>query len=42
VFRLIFHDLSSSGTIVKAIVFLGVGSILLLMNSLYNKFKDRF
>ncbi|XDD49954.1 hypothetical protein AB3N59_16560 [Leptospira sp. WS92.C1] len=40
--RLIFHDLSSSGTILKAVVFLGVGSILLLMNTIYNKYRDRF
>lgn len=42
IFRLIFHDMSSSSTITKAIVFLGVGSILLFMNSLHNRFRDRF
>ncbi|TGK16530.1 DUF2339 domain-containing protein [Leptospira kmetyi] len=40
--RLIFHDLSSSGTVLKAVVFLGVGSILLIMNTIYNKYRDRF
>jgi hypothetical protein len=40
--RLVFYDFSSTGTITKAFLFLGVGSILLIMNSLYNKFKDRF
>ncbi|PKA05115.1 DUF2339 domain-containing protein, partial [Leptospira ellisii] len=40
--RLVFYDLSSSGTILKAVVFLGVGSILLLMNTIYNKYRDRF
>ncbi|RHX88096.1 DUF2339 domain-containing protein [Leptospira stimsonii] len=40
--RLVFHDLSSAGTILKAVVFLGVGSILLLMNTIYNKYRDRF
>ncbi|MBM9500932.1 hypothetical protein JWG44_11790 [Leptospira sp. 201903071] len=40
--RLVIHDLSSAGTILKAVVFLGVGSILLLMNTIYNKYRDRF
>ncbi|AOP35481.1 hypothetical protein A0128_17540 [Leptospira tipperaryensis] len=40
--RLVIHDLSSAGTILKAVVFLGVGSILLLMNMIYNKYRDRF
>lgn len=40
--RLIFYDLSQASTLSRAIVFLGVGIIMLLMNSLYNKFKTRF
>ena len=40
--RLIFFDLSQSSTLTRAIVFLSVGIIMLLMNSLYNKFKNRF
>lgn len=40
--RLIFYDLAQANTITRAIVFLGVGLILLLINSAYNKYKDRF
>ncbi|WP_246052625.1 DUF2339 domain-containing protein [Leptospira semungkisensis] len=39
--RLIFWDLSKSSTITRALVFLGVGGILILMNTLYGKFKNR-
>ncbi|MCB1179478.1 MAG: DUF2339 domain-containing protein, partial [Leptospiraceae bacterium] len=42
IIRLIFHDMSSSETIIKAIVFLGVGAILVGMNMIYNRYKDRF
>lgn len=42
VIRLIFFDLSNSDTITKAMVFLGVGVLLLLMHSIYNKYKERF
>jgi hypothetical protein len=41
-FRLIFYDLSRSGTITRALVFLGVGSIMIVMNSLYNKYRERY
>ncbi|HNF24994.1 MAG TPA: DUF2339 domain-containing protein [Leptospiraceae bacterium] len=41
IFRLIFHDLSSTGALTRAFVFVGTGIILLIMNSLYNKYKDR-
>ncbi|TGK11650.1 DUF2339 domain-containing protein [Leptospira fletcheri] len=37
--RLIFWDLSKSSTITRAFVFLGVGGILILMNTLYGKYK---
>ncbi|PJZ69996.1 hypothetical protein CH360_08860 [Leptospira perolatii] len=38
--RLIFWDLKQSSTITRAIVFLAAGSILILMNTIYNKFKN--
>ncbi|HLP62707.1 MAG TPA: hypothetical protein VK186_27965, partial [Candidatus Deferrimicrobium sp.] len=40
--RLIFVDLVRSGTFTRAMVFLGVGIIMILMNSLYNKYRERF
>jgi hypothetical protein len=40
--RIIFYDLTSASTITRAIVFIGSGVILILMNSTYNKCKDRF
>lgn len=40
--RIIFYDLTSTSTITRAIVFIGAGVILILMNSAYNKYKDRF
>ncbi|WP_367898223.1 hypothetical protein AB3N61_00570 [Leptospira sp. WS58.C1] len=39
--RLIFWDLSQSSTITRALVFLGVGGILILMNTLYGKFGNK-
>ncbi len=40
--RLLIYDLSRSSTITRAFVFLGVGILMLAMNSLYNKYKERF
>jgi hypothetical protein len=40
--RLIFFDLARSDTITRALVFLGVGIIMIVMNSLYNKYRERF
>jgi hypothetical protein len=40
--RLMIYDLSKSGTIVKGIVFVCIGVLMLVMNTIYNKFKDRF
>lgn len=40
--RLIFFDLARSSTLTRALVFVGVGLLMLGMNSLYNRFKDRF
>lgn len=37
--RLTFVDLAQSGTLVRAIVFIGVGIILVVMNMIYLKFK---
>lgn len=42
VLRLIFYDLAQAGTLTKALVFLGVGVIMLAMNWLYTKYKGRF
>jgi uncharacterized membrane protein len=40
--RLFFYDLSRTNTITKALVFLGVGVIMIAINSLHNKFKERY
>ncbi len=40
--RLIFFDLSKTSTLTRALVFLGVGVLMLGMHSLYNKYKGRF
>ncbi|MDO7850603.1 hypothetical protein [Hymenobacter convexus] len=40
--RLVFFDLSRSGTITRAIVFILMGLLLLGMNALYARFKARF
>ncbi|MCP5047988.1 MAG: DUF2339 domain-containing protein, partial [bacterium] len=40
--RLIFYDLARSDTLTRAMVFLGVGILMILMNSLYNKYRHRF
>lgn len=40
--RLIFYDLAQASTLTRALVFFGVGIIMLVMNSIYNKYKDRF
>jgi hypothetical protein len=40
--RLIFFDLSRSGTITRAFVFIFMGLLLLGMNALYARFKARF
>ncbi len=42
IIRLIFFDLSQADTITRAFVFLGVGIIMLGINSIYNKYKERF
>ena len=40
--RLVFYDLSQSGTFTRAIVFILMGLLLLGMNALYARFKARF
>jgi hypothetical protein len=40
--RLVFFDLSRSGTITRAVVFIVMGLLLLGMNALYARFKARF
>jgi hypothetical protein len=42
IIRLMFFDLSNSNFLIRAIVLLGVGIVLLVMNSLFKKYKDRF
>ena len=42
VIRLVFYDLSKADTLMRAIVFLGVGILMLIMNSVFNKYKDRY
>jgi hypothetical protein len=37
--RLVFYDLATSGTIVKAVVFIGVGIMMLLIYSIYNRYR---
>jgi uncharacterized membrane protein len=42
VLRLMFFDLSNTDFLIRALVLLGVGVVLLVMNSLFKKYKDRF
>ena len=40
--RLVFYDMDQVEAIFKIFVFIGVGGMLILMNYLYNKYKDRY
>ncbi len=40
--RLVFYDLAKTNTLTKGIVFLLVGGLMLIMNVVYNKYKERF
>lgn len=40
--RLMFFDLSNTDFLIRALVLLGVGVVLLVMNSLFKRYKDRF
>ena len=42
VVRLMFFDLSNADFLVRALVLLGVGVVLILMNTLFKKYKGRF
>lgn len=42
VVRLMFFDLSNTDFLIRAMVLLGVGVVLIIMNSLFKKYKDRF
>ena len=42
ILRLFFYDLANAGTLMRAVVFLGVGTVMLLMNWVYGKYKERF
>jgi hypothetical protein len=42
VVRLMFFDLSNADFLIRALVLLGVGIVLLIMNTLFKKYKDRF
>lgn len=40
--RLMFFDLSNADFLIRALVLLGVGVVLLVMNTLFKKYKSRF
>lgn len=40
--RLVLYDLARTATITRALVFLGVGGLMLAMNYLYGRYKERF
>lgn len=42
VIRLMFFDLSNTDFLIRALVLLGVGVVLLVMNTLFKKYKHRF
>ncbi|MFC0776582.1 DUF2339 domain-containing protein [Flavobacterium sp. HJSW_4] len=42
VIRLMFFDLSNADFLIRALVLLGVGIVLLIMNTLFKKYKERF
>ncbi|WP_281633766.1 hypothetical protein [Flavobacterium luteolum] len=42
VVRLMFFDLSNADFLIRALVLLGVGVVLLVMNTLFKKYKERF
>ncbi|MEL1252283.1 hypothetical protein AAEO57_00740 [Flavobacterium sp. DGU38] len=42
VIRLMFFDLSNADFLIRALVLLGVGIVLLVMNTLFKKYKERF
>ena len=40
--RLVLYDLEQSDTLMRGLVFLGVGVLMLGMNSIYARFRSRF
>jgi uncharacterized membrane protein len=40
--RLLLYDLAGSDVLVKAMVFLGSGGLLIGINALYHRFRERF
>ncbi len=40
--RLLSYDLAQTNWLTRALVFVGTGVVMLLMNSIYNKYKGRF
>ncbi len=42
VVRLIAYDMSQADTLVRGLVFFGVGALMLSMNTIYNRFRARF
>jgi hypothetical protein len=40
--RLVAFDLTNSDTLIRGLVFLGVGFLMMTMNMIFNKFKGRF
>lgn len=42
VIRLMFFDLSNADFLIRALVLVGVGVVLIIMNSLFKKYKERF
>ena len=42
VVRLMFFDLSNADFLIRAMVLVGVGVVLIVMNTLYKKYKERF
>ena len=41
IIRLVFYDLVKAETLTRALVFLSIGIIMLVMNSIYTKYKER-
>ncbi len=39
--RLVFYDMVQAGTLARGLVFLGVGAIMLIMNTMWTHFKNR-
>jgi hypothetical protein len=40
--RLMYYDMAKSGTMLKGIVLVCIGLLMLGMNTIYNRYRDRF